>query len=236
VLSASVLVAWGLRRYLHTSPRFAVRTVEVNGNAKRGAEQILKLAGIEPGQNSFLVDEDQAERAIAADPWIASSTVTVELPGRLVIAVVEHEPRALAVIDGELFLVGADGSLFKQFRAGDPSDLPIITGIEPEALVRDRDGVEQRYRRALDLLSDLEAAKVTKRYPVQEIHLQPDARFVVTVGSDAIGLHFGRAPFRSKIDKLKRILGELRYRKVKPAMLFLDNEAHPERVVVRMKG
>ena len=55
------------------------------------------------------------------------------------------------------------------------------------------------------------------------------------MGTDGLSLVFGRPPFRAKVAKADRILEELRFRKVKRAVMFLDNEAHPERVVVRMK-
>lgn len=236
VVSASVLVAWGLRRYLRTSPRFAIRTIEVSGNERRGASQIVKRAGLEAGKNIFMVDEESAGRALANDPWIESAEVVRDLPNRVTITVIERSPRALAVVEGELFLADERGELFKNFAPGDPSDMPVLTGITAAELAKDREGSVLRFRRALDLLSDLEEAKITERYPVQEIHLRADARFVVMVASEGIALHFGKAPFRAKIDKLKRILGELRHRKVKPAVVFLDNESHPERVVVRMKG
>jgi cell division protein FtsQ len=40
VLSASVAVAWGARRYVMQSPRFGVRTILVDGNHKRAAETV----------------------------------------------------------------------------------------------------------------------------------------------------------------------------------------------------
>jgi cell division protein FtsQ len=95
--------------------------------------------------------------------------------------------------------------------------------------------VRLRLRRALELLADLERAKVAKRYPVHEIRIADDGALTLTVSRDGIALAFGLPPYRGKIDKAERILGELRHRKVKPAAVFLDNTAHPERVVVRMQ-
>ncbi len=235
VISASVLVAWGLRRYLHSSPRFAVRTVHVDGNVRRTAHQIIQRAGIEVGKNVFAVDEGEAAALLKADPWIEKATVTVDLPNDVSIQVVEREARALATIEGKLYLVDARGELFKRFVAGDPYDLPVVTGIDPDVVARDRETVAMTVRRALELMSDLDQAKISARYPVQELHLEPDGSLTVILGSDGISLVFGTPPYRAKVAKAGRILEELRYSKVKSAVLFLDNEAHPERVVVRMK-
>ena len=125
--------------------------------------------------------------------------------------------------------------MFKKLADGEPSDLPIVTGIDPDNFAQDREAVRQRVRRALELVADLEGSKIAKRYPIQEVHIDPDTSVTVTVGSDGIVLVFGVPPFSGKVAKADRILEEIRYRKVTRAVLLLDNKAHPERVVVRMK-
>lgn len=235
VVSASIAVAWGLRRYLRTSPRFSVREIHVDGNLRRTPKQIEKLAKLDAGLNIFTVDEEHAKIAIENDPWIESADVRVELPNAVRISIVEREARAVAVIDGKLMLTDTKGNVFKEVGSGDPRDLPVVTGIDPERVAKDREVVTAHIRRALDLVSDLEQAKIAKRYPVQELHLEPGGAVSVVIGSDGIRLVFGEPPFRAKVDKAERILEELRYRKVKRAVLFLDNQAHPERVVVRLQ-
>lgn len=235
VLSASIAVAWGLRRYLRTSPRFAVREIRVEGNQRRTPNQIAERAGIDKGRNIFTVEEDAAKTAVEADPWIEKAEVQVELPNAVKIVVTEREARAISVLDGKLYLTDTSGEIFKELGDNDPRDLPVVTGIVAEDVAKDREAVTAQIRRALDLVSDLEAAKIAKRYPVQELHLESSGAVSATVGSDGVVLAFGQPPFRAKVDKAERILEELRYRKVTRAVLFLDNEAHPERVVVRLQ-
>lgn len=235
VISASVLVAWGLRRYLRTSVRFAIKTVVVDGNVRRTAHQLTQLAGAKLGTNIFAFDPQAAGAAVEADDWIERATVTRELPNTIRIEVTEREARALLAIKGRLYLADTKGNVFKELRPNDPQDLPIVTGIEPEEISEDREEVKLRLRRVFDLLSDLEAAEVAKRHPLQEVHLERDGRLIITVGSDGIALHFGQPPYRLKVEKVVRVLQEVRFRKVRVAAVFLDNEAHPERVVVRMR-
>jgi cell division protein FtsQ len=235
VLTASVLVAWGLRRYLQSSPRFAVRTVEVGGNARRTAHQLAQRAGADVGKNIFAVDLQLARQAVEGDEWVERATVSRELPSTIRIDVTEREARALASLAGRLFLVDSKGKPFKALKGGDPSDLPVVTGLEPEQVARDREGVTERLRRVVDLLADLERVGIARRYPVQEVHLEPDDSAVVTIGSDAIQLQLGRPPYRAKIAQADRILLEVARRRAKPDVIFLDDDAHPERVVVRMR-
>ncbi len=236
VISASVLVAWGLRRYLRSSPRFGLKTVLVSGNQRRSAHQIAKRADLRLGKNIFTVDEQSCKTAIEADPWIESAQVDKELPGSVQIKVTERDARLAASIDGQLYLIDSKGNLFKQLDEGDPSDLPIVTGVKAQMVRSDREGVTLRLRRVIDLLADLERERVAKRYPIQEIHVGAEGSLRVVVGLDAVALELGEPPYRLKVAKAKRILGELRYRKVKPDIVFLDNRAHPERVVVRMRA
>jgi len=235
VITASVVVAWGLRRYLQSSPRFAIRTVRVEGNARRTAHQVAERAGVQVGKNIFATDIRHAKQAVEADEWIEQASVSRELPNTIRIGVNEREPRALASIGGQLFLVDGKGQIFKTLKAGDPNDWPVVTGIDAEQVARDRDGVTQRLRRVVDLLADLERVGIARRYPVQEIHLQADDTAVAIIGSEATILQLGRPPYRAKVEQADRILVEIDRRKAKPDVIFLDDEAHPERVVARMR-
>ncbi|MBW2525905.1 MAG: FtsQ-type POTRA domain-containing protein, partial [Deltaproteobacteria bacterium] len=235
VISASVLVAWGLRRYLRSSPRFAIKTVLVDGNQRRTAHQITKRAGIAVGDNIFVLDPQAAAAEVQADEWIEHAEVHRDLPNAVRIEVTEREARAVASIDGTLVLVDAKGTLFKRVKRGDPTDFAMVTGIEADAVAGDRAGVTERLRRVLDLVADLERVGIARRYPIQEVHLEPDDRIVVTVGSDGIALAMGQPPYRTKVERADRILVEVARRKAKPSVVFLDDEARPERVVVRMQ-
>lgn len=235
VLSASVAVAWGARRYIMTSPRFGIRTVLVDGNRRLSAEDVAAKGGINIGRNIFEVDLESASATIANEPWVEKAVVTRKLPSTVNISVVEREAWAVASIGGELYLVTRDGDPFKAISEGDPIDLPVITGIAAEKVSLDRTGVVNAFRRALDVVEDMDRAGISKRYPIQEVHLERDGTIVMTIGKDAVALHLGNSRYREKIEQASRVLSELARRKAQPSVIFLDNEAHPERVVVRMR-
>ena len=235
VLAASVAVAWGARRYLMTSPRFGVRTVLVDGVHRRPAAAVASLGGVAVGKNVFALDLAQAGALITQDPWIERATVTRQLPSTISITVVEREAAALTAIGGDLYLVTRDGDLFKKIGADDPSDLPVITGILPAQVASDRRGVVLAVKRVLDVAEELERVGVARRYPIEELHLEKDGALVVTIGREAIALSLGQPPYRDKIEEASRILNEVARRKANASVIFLDNDAHPERVVVRMR-
>ncbi|MEO5728385.1 MAG: FtsQ-type POTRA domain-containing protein [Byssovorax sp.] len=235
VVAASISVAWGARRYVTTSPRFAVRTVLVEGERRRSAVAVAEAAGVAVGKNIFALDLHHAGQLLAQDPWIERATVTRKLPSTVAISVVEREAYAAAVINGELYLATRDGDLFKKLGEDDPSDLPVVTGITAEQIARDRAGVVLAVKRVLDVVEDFERTGIAKRYPVEELHLEKDGVLTVTIGKEAIALHLGMPPYRDKIEQGSRVLNEVARRKANAQVIFLDNDAHPERVVVRMR-
>ncbi|XYI00492.1 FtsQ-type POTRA domain-containing protein [Sorangium sp. So ce1128] len=235
VLVASTAVAWGARRYIVSSPRFAVRTVLVDGVQRRTAEQVASAGGIEVGKNIFTLDLELAGASISTDPWIEKATVTRKLPSTIQVNVVEREAQALVAIGGDLYLSTRDGELFKELAEDDPVDLPIVTGITGDQVARDRAGVVIAVRRLLDVVEDMGRAGIARRYPIQELHVERDGSIVITIGKEAIALHLGQPPYRDKVGQAARVLTELAQRKASASVIFLDNDAHPERVVVRMK-
>lgn len=235
VVAASIAVAWGARRYVMTSPRFAVKTIAVDGTRRRTAQDVARFGSLEVGKNIFQIDLIAAGTAIAEDPWIERATVTRKLPGTIQVTVVEREAAAMASIGGELYLATRDGDLFKKVVSEDPSDLPVITGILPDLVAHDRAGAVIQVKRSLDVAEDIERAGIARRYPIQEIHIEKDGSLVVTIGKEGIALYLGQAPYKAKIAEGARVLNEVGKRRANASVIFLDNDAHPERVVVRMR-
>jgi cell division protein FtsQ len=226
---------WGLVRYTRTSPRFALRTIEISGASRRTSDDVARAAGVAPGQNVFSVNLDGARARLLEDPWIERATISRRLPSTLRIEVVEREAAALVVLGGDPWLLTRDGEPFKRLDPGDPFDLPVVTGVLAGDLARDRKGATDTIRRGLALAGDWERTSTGRRLAVQEIHVDDDGSFVLVVGKEAISLRMGRGPFRQAVDQAARVIAEAEARRAAPAVVFLDHETHPERVVVRMR-
>jgi cell division protein FtsQ len=234
VVSLSGTLAWGVRRHIVRSPRFAVTDIVVTGQNQRPADALLEEAGLSKGVNIFTVDLDRAHALLLADPWISQATLTRRLPGTLSVQVTEREIGALVVLP-QTYLVSRDGVIFKRFELGDPTDLPIVTGIDPESVAEDREGAQATLRRAIDLASDYERTPLGQRAPVQEIHVTSEDGFTLTVGKDGLSLSLGGPPFRKKLEQAGRVTAELDRRGTHAQAIMLDDEARPERVVVRTR-
>ncbi len=100
----------------------------VSGAMRLSVKQILAQAQIHNDMNILAVNIAIARKKLLAHPWIAEARIEREIPDQIHIAITEHHP--LAIVDlGRKFLMNANGILFKEMEASDPSELPIITGL-----------------------------------------------------------------------------------------------------------
>ena len=235
VVGASAAVAFSVHRYALTTPRFALREVELSGQKRLARADIERLAGIELGKNLFTFDSHKAVSGLLTNPWIQSAKVTRVLPGSLKVEIVEREARALALLGDQLFLLTPDGEPFKPVAADDPIDLPVVTGVSASELARSRDAARERLRTGLDILTLYDRLELSRVHKAQEVSLAPSGEATLTVGKSGIALELGQGPFPQKLAMAGRVIAELSRKKGSPAVVFLDNRAHPERVVVRMR-
>jgi len=234
VVSSAVGVAWAARRHVVTSPRFAVSEIDVVGNERRPAETLVAETGVAVGANVFALDLDAARARLLADPWIADAALARRLPGTILVQVTERKPAAMVSL-GDVYLATAEGEPFKKLEPGDPIDLPLVTGLRAESLTDDRAGTMRTIRRATDLAAEYDHGALARRSALQEVHVEPDGTFTLVVGRSAIQLVLGVPPFRRKLDQAARVVAELDRRGAKADTIMLDNDAKPERVVVRMR-
>jgi len=224
VVGVSVGAAWALRRHVMTSPRFSVREFRVVGNEMRPTPGLVAESGLAIGANIFAADLDAARSKILADPWVSEASLMRRL----------RKAAALVAL-GDTYLASADGEPFKKIELNDPVDLPVVTGLRPESLAEDRVETTRTIRRAIDLALEFEHGELAKRVALQEVHVASDGVFTLVVGHAALQLVLGGPPFRRKLDQAARVVAELDRRGAAAGAIMLDNEARPERVVVRIR-
>jgi cell division protein FtsQ len=123
--------AWAGYRFVTTSERFAITSIEVTGETHLSADQIRAALPVKLGDNVFATNLGRVADVLRATPWIASASVHRVLPHTLVVEVTEHAPVAMVDL-GDLYLVDSTGQPFKraQLETGDGANLPVITGID----------------------------------------------------------------------------------------------------------
>jgi len=107
---------------------FRAKTLEVEGNRVLSEENIIKEAGINPGDNILSVNISMVRKKIMANPWVAEAEVGRKIPSGIVIKIEEH--KCIAVLDlGKEFLLNENGEIFKEKAAADPEGVPVIQGL-----------------------------------------------------------------------------------------------------------
>ncbi len=180
VAGVSLGVAWGARRYLMTSPRFSLEQVVMTGQKTRSKDALLARAHVTMGQNVFSIDLDAAKNRMLGDPYVKSATLARRLPDTILVDIEERTPAAVVALagneNGPTLLVTRDGEAFKKVEVGDPSDLPVITGLRAELAESDREAFGDAVRRALDVAVDYEQSTLASKMPLQEIHFEPETK------------------------------------------------------------
>lgn len=236
LLGASMTgVVIAANRFLTTTSRFSVVKIEAEGSRRFGEEQLLLLAGAKRGDNLFALDLDKMEERLTENPWIASAKLTRHLPDTVQIVVTEHVAAALAIIDQELYMVTRSGQPITPVGEGEVPDLPVISGVTADDVRTDRARALERIAGGIEIVERYERMPIAKVYGVQEVHLGAEGDVTVIVGESGISLVLGVGPIKPKLLMAARIIGKVKERGQTPSIVFLDNQAHPERVVVRMR-
>ncbi len=239
-LGVGVLIGLGgglaflLERYAHTSPRFALRDIEIVGGEHRTRDEIVRKSGLVLGTNLFSVDVEAARSALLTDPWIEEVEWLRRLPGTVEFRVKERRAAILVALP-ELFLATAEGIPFKRLEPGDPIDFPVLTGLTAELATGDATLVKGKVQAALELALEYDRSAVHAIWPLQEIHLTSEGRMSLVVGKNGLEVHLGQKPYRRKIEEVRRVAYELGKRGGDPRAIYVDNDGRPERVVVRLR-
>lgn len=120
---------------------FALEQIEVEGSQRVSADAVRERLRPFVGGNLLDLDLGQVAATAALDPWILWLGVKRLLPHTLRLTVTERTPCALALIDGRIQLIDAEGHVVGPPEPGFPYGLPVVTGLER---LEDRDGALRR--------------------------------------------------------------------------------------------
>ncbi len=244
VLITSVCLGY---RFITSSDRFAIRSIDVRGNVAVSAERVAAILGIEPGDNIFAAKLDEMARTLERDPWVAEAEVRRGLPDALIVELVEHRPAALVELGG-LYLADERGQVFKRaaIERGEGSapgmggsaapghELPVITGLSREDYVEHPGDVQLAVREVLAAVALYQ--EPGGRPAVGEAHVDPRHGITLLTHENAVALRLGRGDHDSLQARLhvfdlvwKSLSSDERLR---VRAIFADDISRSERVTV----
>jgi cell division protein FtsQ len=211
-----------------TTSYFELRDITVRGNERVTEKEVLNLADIEPRNNILTLNLKDISRSIETNPWIKDTAIGREFPDRLVIEVRERDPAAFVLVDGSLYIMDWDGSVFKKFSNRDNVHLPILNGIYKGGTVKG-----DLMKKALTLLRFLSA---NRKFPgmehVSEIYGDDIYGFsLFTRGGLCLQLGFG--DYGRKFERLKPVLMDLGQKNLDTVYLSIDLTDYNNIVVKR---
>ncbi len=199
---------------------FMVRTVEIAGLDRVSVDEVERAAGLERPRNVLTVDPTVTREAVEALDWVRTAAVEVSLDGRVSIVVEEREERALVLATAPV-LIDTRGEVIRQWRPGDPTGLPVLTGMltdTPAGLAPDAALVRRAFA-ILDRLADaLDGGSVSE---IQ--HRGPHGYLVVL--DDGLEVRLGADRLDERIERLGIALAELSSTGRNPTYVVLDGES-----------
>ncbi|MBI4238864.1 MAG: FtsQ-type POTRA domain-containing protein [Deltaproteobacteria bacterium] len=184
---------------------FAVRQIVVSGDFTHLDEASIKeLTEVELGTSLFQLSLDAVQERVNRHPWVRASAVRRKLPHILWIYVVEREPIALLNANG-LYLVDAEAKIFKAHQVGDPSDLPILTGITDVTVDGNGVGHSTQLEGLLQLERRFERHALAERLGISELVRDRYGRISVITERPAIQLRLGEQPSVEQLDRFVEI-------------------------------
>jgi cell division protein FtsQ len=185
-----VAALWLGYQFVTTSARYAITSIEVRGAERLSADEVRATLPVALGDNIFTTSPDEVARALRQNPWIVTAMVERILPGTLSIELREREPTAIAVL-GEPYLVAADGRPFKRARieAGEGADLPVVTGLDRAAYLRDPAAAARAITAALAALARWQSDE--ERPAIGEVHLGAQGTLTLRTSEHRAAIELG---------------------------------------------
>ncbi|HVO29336.1 MAG TPA: FtsQ-type POTRA domain-containing protein [bacterium] len=213
----AVVGAWW---WLTHTDVFSIRTVAIEGTSTERAEEIKALlnlkmpdgsAGGGTGTSSLLfLDLADARSRVEGHPWVAKAFVKRELPDTLRVVVTEREPKLILALD-RLYYLDAAGVPFKALQAGDSADLPVLTGLSRDEVLKAGASAHEAIAGALELaaaLSSPEAKGALSIEDVSEISFDERRGYTALTVKGNEEIRFGSGDWQKKLARLKEVRAE----------------------------
>ncbi|MFZ0390499.1 MAG: FtsQ-type POTRA domain-containing protein [Calditrichia bacterium] len=167
VLAVCSYGGYHLVEYLITeSEIFRMQFVQVENNQYLEQNEIIRLAGVQPGTRLFQIPKDSVEQNILRNPYLDGVSVSRSLPSTLILSVQEKQPAAW-LVDRHFYMVDASGAVLLKKPAMSLQNVPLITGLSVKQIEKDSAPLQQ----ALLLIRQIQSVDPALFQFISEIHI-----------------------------------------------------------------
>jgi hypothetical protein len=122
---------------LTASPAFGLSRIDVAGATITGRAAVTDRLALEPGQNLFDIATEPLEARLRGIPAVATVDVSIGLPDRVTVTIVERTPIVVWLVAERRLLVDERGMLFAEVTRDRPlpivDELPVVTDTRASA-------------------------------------------------------------------------------------------------------
>lgn len=201
-------VLYGSYQAITSVTMFSLKTIDVSDTKHLTREEILGLAGLEPGKDLIHMNLKRMGEHILQNPWVETVRINRYFPDTVAISIVEREPVAIVNM-GFIYYLDKKGTVFKVLNQGDKLDFPVITGFSEEEINSDPKGTKEALEATCNLLKILRDKGAFILADVSEIHYDKGYGFTLFTASGALPVKVGAGDFNAKVERFARIYKEL---------------------------
>ena len=189
-----------------TSPRFAVKDVDVRGAHLVSTDRILEAAQIPRGRSVFLLDPQRIARQVEALPEVQRAEVVRELPNRVTVVVEERKPFTL-VHAGRLHWIDESGHVLGREAQAVTPPTPVISGLSEAELLSVGAAPNGKARDALRLIRALLRSGSALASEISEIDMgYGDGPVLYTV--NGVEVRLGAEDWEERLARLEGVLAQ----------------------------
>jgi cell division protein FtsQ len=190
--------------------------ITISGVSQLREAEVLAAAGLTPKVSLAFLDAGNVRERLERVPLIKSAAVRKLYPNELVVTLTEREPHAIWQLEGELYIIAADGTVIDLMQDERFADLPFVVG-------------NKANERTKDYLALLEAAGPL-RSRIRAGTLVSGRRWTLKIdnGMDV------RLPEIGAVDALARLVKLEREQKILDKDVLAVDLRMSDRVVVRL--
>lgn len=223
------VILYGSYRALTTVTLFSLKSIEVSTAKHLTRDEILGMAGVEPGKDLLRMNLKRMGEHILQNPWVETVRINRYFPDAVSIVITEREPVAIVNM-GFIYYLDKKGNVFKVLNQGDKLDFPVVTGFSEEELGSDPKGTKEALEATCDLLKILREKGAFILADVSEIHYDKGYGFTLFTAAGALPVKVGSGDFPAKVERFARIYQDLMVQL--PSIRYIDLD-YNDKIIVK---
>jgi cell division protein FtsQ len=223
------VILYGSYRALTTVTLFSLKSIEVSTAKHLTRDEILGMAGVEPGKDLLRMNLKRMGEHILQNPWVETVRINRYFPDAVSIVITEREPVAIVNM-GFIYYLDKKGNVFKVLNQGDKLDFPVVTGFSEEELGSDPKGTKEALEATCDLLKILREKGAFILADVSEIHYDKGYGFTLFTAAGALPVKVGSGDFPAKVERFARIYRDLMVQL--PSIRYIDLD-YNDKIIVK---